>query len=196
MTSIIPDFLRRARGLIPVLMAWGLTASAAELTFDAWSDAFARDWVQHDPELATTTQYFEGAEQDSLDRKLTPVTQAFRAERVAQAKRGLTELDRFDAAGLNESQWISAAMLRWQLEDIVRAQDFEDFRLIFQQFSGLQVQLVNFLTQTHPIRNRRDIQNWRRRSTKAAPRQKSEPDAAFYRRILSFIRPSPNSIDS
>jgi uncharacterized protein (DUF885 family) len=160
MTSILPDFLRRARAFIPILMAWGVTASGADLTFDAWSDAFAKEWVQRDPELATTTQYFEGAEQDSLDRQLTPVTQAFRAERVAQARRGLTELDRFAVTDLNESQKISAAMLRWQLEDIVRAEAFEDYRLVFQQFSGLQVQLVNFLSQTHPIRNRRDIQNY------------------------------------
>ena len=160
MTSILPEFLGRARGLIPILMLWAVTASGADLTFDAWSDAFAKEWVQRDPELATTTQYFEGAEQDALDRQLTPVTQSFRAERVAMAKHGLTELDRFDAAELNESQSISAAMLRWQLEDIVRAEAFEDYHLIFQQFSGLQVQLVNFLSQTHPIRNRRDIQNY------------------------------------
>jgi uncharacterized protein (DUF885 family) len=51
-------------------------------------------------------------------------------------------------------------MLAWQLDNIIRGEEFEDFRLVFQQFSGLQVGLVNFLTQTHPIRNRRDIQNY------------------------------------
>lgn len=160
MTSTFPDVLRRAPALIPILMAWSITASAADLTFDAWSDTFAKEWVQRDPELATTTQYFDDAEQDALDRQLTPISESFRAERVAQARRGLTELARFEAAELNESQKISAAMLRWQLEDIVRAEAFDDYRLIFQQFSGLQVRLVNFLSQTHPIRNRRDIQNY------------------------------------
>ena len=37
---------------------------------------------------------------------------------------------------------------------------FADYSFIFQQYSGLQLQLVNFLDQTHPIRNRRDIENY------------------------------------
>jgi uncharacterized protein (DUF885 family) len=147
-------------GMVFVLIVWTISASGAELTFDAWADAFANDWVRADPELATTTQYFESAEQDSLDRQLTPGTKAFRAERVNLAKRGLAELTRFNAQEFNPSQKVSFAMLRWQLEDIVRAEPFEEYRLVFQQFSGLQVQLVNFLSQTHPIRNRRDIENY------------------------------------
>jgi uncharacterized protein (DUF885 family) len=135
-------------------------SAAAELTFDAWADAFAADWVRGDPNTATTTQYFDDAEQDELDRKLTPVTKEFRRARVVLARRGLEQLAKFEPAELSEQQRVSAAMLAWQLDDIVRGEEFEDFRLPFQQFSGVQVQLVNFLTQTHPIRNRRDIQNY------------------------------------
>ena len=51
-------------------------------------------------------------------------------------------------------------MLQWQLEMIVEAEPFNDYRYVFQQFGGLQVGLVNFLSQTHPIRNRRDIENY------------------------------------
>jgi uncharacterized protein (DUF885 family) len=134
--------------------------SAAELTFDAWVDAYSANWVRGDPMLATTAQYFEDAEQDELDRKLTPITKEFRAARVALARRGLAELGRFNRAELTDAQRISASMLAWQLDEIIRSDPFEDYRLVFQQFSGLQVQLVNFLSQTHPIRNRRDIQNY------------------------------------
>lgn len=144
------------------LCAAGLAGSlrGAELTFDGWVDAFSEEWVRNDPELATTTQYFDGAEQDALDGQLTPVTREFRASRVALARRGLSELAKFDRANLTPSQRISAAMLAWQLDDLVRSDAFDDYRLVFQQFSGLQVQLVNFLSQTHPIRNRRDIRNY------------------------------------
>jgi len=144
------------------LLIAGLSAMAhgAELSFDGWVDAFSAEWVRGDPTTATTTQYFEGAEQDSLDRQLTPVTKQYREARVALARRGLAELGKFDRTKLTASQRISASMLSWQLDDIVRAEAFEDYRLVFQQFSGLQVQLVNFLSQTHPIRNRRDIQNY------------------------------------
>jgi len=139
----------------------GATAvSATESTFDGWVDAFSAEWVRGDPMAATTAQYFDGAEQDALDRQLTPITKDFRAARVALARRGLGELEQFDRAKLTSSQRISAAMLEWQLEDIVHSERFEDYRLIFQQFGGLQVQLVNFLSQTHPVRNRRDIENY------------------------------------
>ena len=46
-------------------------AQAANPTFDAWADQFAARWVKRNPQLATRTQYFAGAEQDALDRQLT-----------------------------------------------------------------------------------------------------------------------------
>lgn len=128
--------------------------------FDRWADAFSADWVRADPATATATQYFTGAEQDALDRQLTPISQAYRAERVARAKAGLAALAGFDPRSLDATQRISAEMLQWQLDTIVQAEPFADYRYVFQQFSGLQVGLVNFLSQTHPIRNRRDIENY------------------------------------
>src|SRR5262245_19709556 len=65
-------------------------------TFDAWAVGVANDTVRASPMQATTTQYFTGAEQDALDRQLTPISKAYRAERVAHAKRVLAELSRFD----------------------------------------------------------------------------------------------------
>ena len=143
-----------------VLVTWGKPVAGAELTFDAWADAFASDWVHGDPMLATASQYFDDADQDDLDRKLTPISQEFRAARVALANRGLAELRKFDRSTLSQAQRISAAMLEWQLQEVVEDERFEDYRSVFQQFSGLQVRLVNFLSQTHPIRNRRDVQNY------------------------------------
>ena len=140
--------------------ALGLAASAASVPFDQWADNFAADWVRADPSSATVTQYFSGAEQDALDRQLTPITRAYRESRVARAKEGLAALAAFDPHTLNASQRISADMLRWQLEMIVQAEPFNDYRYVFQQFGGLQVGLVNFLSQTHPMRNRRDIENY------------------------------------
>ncbi len=152
------SFAYRAFLLFALLLCSWLRA--AELTFDGWADAFSAEWVSGDPMLATLTQYFDGAEQDALDRRLTPFTKEYRASRVARARHGLEELAKFKRDELTQTQRISAATLAWQLNDIVRAEEFEDYQLIFQQFRGLQVQLVNFLSQTHPIRNRRDIQNY------------------------------------
>ncbi|HEV8492409.1 MAG TPA: DUF885 family protein, partial [Candidatus Angelobacter sp.] len=163
--------------------------SAAQLTFDAWVDAFAADWARADPELATLTQYFDGDEQDALDRQLTPITKEFRQARIALARRGLEDLGKYDRSELSESQRASAALLAWQLDDLIRGETFEDFRLVFQQFGGLQVQLVNFLTQTHPIRNRRDIQNYIVRLGLVAPQLDEGIAQAKERGARGFLAP-------
>jgi uncharacterized protein (DUF885 family) len=137
-----------------------LSLSAAEKTFNSWADDFAADWVRANPQGATSTQYFTGTEQDALDRQLTPITKEYRAARVSQAKSGLAELARFDPAQLDPQQRISAATLKWNLTEVVQSEPFNDFNFVFNQFSGLHVRLVNFLSQTHPIRNARDIENY------------------------------------
>jgi len=133
---------------------------ASTKSFNQWADDFSADWMRANPQGSTSTQYFTGAEQDALDRQLTPFTRSARAARVATAKVGLAELARFDRATLTPSQRISAATLSWHLQEVVDSEQFYDFNFIFNQFGGLQVRLVNFLSQTHPIRNRRDVENY------------------------------------
>jgi uncharacterized protein (DUF885 family) len=136
------------------------TVLAGDPSFDAWLDRFAAEWMRAEPTDATTTQYFTGAEQDELDRQLTPDTDDARAARVARAQSGLAELLKFERGNLDASQRVSADTLAWQLESVVRNNVFREYDFVFNQFRGLQVSLVNFLSQVHPIRNRRDIENY------------------------------------
>ncbi len=161
--------LHRLRAFLPFVL-FVSPAFAAEPAFDTWAETFAADWVRADPEGATARQYFSGAEQDALDRQLAPVTREFRAERVATAKKGLAALARFDRAHLDAAQKISADVMAWSLEDTVQAEAFADFDFVFNQFGGLHVGLVNFLSQTHPIRHRRDIENYLARLALVAAR--------------------------
>ncbi len=133
---------------------------AADPAFDAWADALTTDTVRANPTTATATQYFSGAEQDALDRQLTPITKSYRMARVTAAKKALGELAKFDRSKLDAQQRTSAAVIDWSLSGVVNAEPFADFNFVFSQFGGLQVNLVNFLSQTHPIRNRRDIENY------------------------------------
>jgi uncharacterized protein (DUF885 family) len=146
---------------LPVFFAMTVTSLfAADPAFEEWAGALAADTIRSSPTAATYTQYFSGAEQDALDRQLTPITKAYRAERVALARRALAELAKFDRARLDAQQRTSAAVIEWSLNEEVNAEPFADFRFVFNQFGGLHVSLVNFLSQTHPIRNRRDIENY------------------------------------
>jgi uncharacterized protein (DUF885 family) len=173
-----------------LLLGASLPAPAApNAAFDQWTERFAADWVRADPSTATATQYFSGAEQDALDRQLTPISPAYRAARVAKAKEGLAALAGFEPRSLDATQRISADMLQWQLEMIVQAEPFADYRYVFQQFSGLQVGLVNFLSQTHPIRNKRDVENYLARLDLVAAQMDEGIAQATDRATRGFVPP-------
>lgn len=147
--------------LLPFLaLASEALAKEADPAFDTWVDKVTAESVRANPEQATNTQYFSGAEQDALDRLLTPNTKAYRAERVAFAQRTLAELAGLDRSKLDPQQVVSARIIEWHMDQVVKRAPFEDHGFVFNQFGGLHTSLVNFLSQTHPIRNRRDIENY------------------------------------
>ncbi len=146
--------------LFALLAAGAAPVFATDPAFDQWADALTVETMRATPTGATAAQFFSGAEQDALDRQLTPITKAYRAARIARAKAALAELAKFDRARLDAEQRISASIIEWSLKGTVDSEPFADFNFTFSQFGGLQVSLVNFLSQTHPIRNKRDIENY------------------------------------
>ena len=133
---------------------------AADAIFDLWVDALTTEAMRASPTHATAVQYFTGTEQDAADRRLTPITKAYRAERLVTARRALDELANFDRAKFSPQQRISARILEWSLNEQLKSEAFQDHDFVFDQFRGLHVSLVNFLSQTHPVRNQRDIENY------------------------------------
>jgi uncharacterized protein (DUF885 family) len=148
-----------------LVLAGGLTlvspaALAADPAFDAWVETVTTEAMRADPSGAPVAQFFTGAEQDAADRRLTPNTKAYRAERVAVARQVLSDLAKLDRAKLDAQQMVSARIIEWHMQQVVQRAPFEDHNFVFHQFRGLHVNLVNFLSQTHPVRNRRDIENY------------------------------------
>lgn len=150
---------------------------ASTPSFDQWADEFSAQWVRMNPQFATRTQYFTGAEQDALDRQLTlggAFGQTFglkaAQQRAELARKGLDALAHFPAADLTSAQRTSVAVIKWTLEDAVQGAEFAQHRFVFEQFGGLHLGLVNFLTTTHPIRNARDVENYLARLALVAPR--------------------------
>lgn len=136
--------------------------------FDHFAEGFAAEWMRANPLAATSAQYFSGEEQDELDRELIavdgqngmPLRAVDLGAYIARARRGLDRLKRFPRAALAPSQRVSAAALAWQLDDALRTAKFADQRFVFEQFRGQQVALVNFMTQIHPLRKPRDVENY------------------------------------
>jgi uncharacterized protein (DUF885 family) len=159
----------RKRLILSCFISFSAVLSAAP-AFDAWVDRFTVEWMRLDPQAATTAQFFSGAEQDALDRELRPATAEYRAKRAELARLGRNELRRQQSHELTADQRVSAAMLDWLLEDFVARHEFRDHDFVFEQFRGLQVALVNFLSQTHPIRSARDVENYLARLGQVAQR--------------------------
>ena len=151
--------------------------AAVPESFDIFTDELAAQWMRANPIAATTQQYFSGEEQDAVDRELTaqdaqfgmPLDAAALSAFVARARGGLVRLKNYPPAQLTAAQRVSAASLRWQLGDAIRMAAVADQRLVFDQFRGLHVALINFLTQVHPLRTRRDVDNYLARLNRVAP---------------------------
>jgi uncharacterized protein (DUF885 family) len=153
----------RVLGLAGVMMTAAFAVSipaAQDRGVDAFFDEFAAEWVRQDPDLATATRYFTGAEQDQLERQLTPKTDAWLQERERLAAAGLAELRRFDRAAMTDTQRVSAEVMEWLLEVVVRSAPFREYTFPFEQFRGVNVDLVNTLTVVHPLATEKDAENY------------------------------------
>src|ERR1700681_3403047 len=99
----------------------------ATRTIDDFFRDFTAEWVRHDPNLATSARYFSGDEQGRLERQLTPQTLAWKRDRIQRARQGDTELRKFTRAPLTETQRMSADLMEWQLNEVVREEPFLDY---------------------------------------------------------------------
>ncbi len=131
---------------------------ALAANIDEFFERFTKEWLRLNPVLASRAQAFDAEEQNRLDRELTPATPKQSSLELALARKGLTELRRFDRKPLSETQRVSAAVLEWQLERVVRGAPFEDHRYVFNQFRGLQSLLVQTLS-LMPVRREQDARN-------------------------------------
>ena len=127
-------------------------------------DDFFRDftatWVRGNPNLATSSRYFTGEEQDRLERQLTPQTIAYRRARIQLAKQGLAQLQKFDRSKLTATQRISADLMQWQLDTVIREEPYLDYTFPLEQMNGANVNLIESLTVRHPLANEKDAENY------------------------------------
>ena len=137
-----------------------ILAPAQQGTIDEFFDRFTAEWIRHNPNQATSARYFTGEEQDRLERQLTPVNKAYTLELIAMANKGLAELRSFDRGRMTEVQRLSADVLEWQLDALVRSEEYLDIYFPFEQNGGVNVNLPSALTVGHPIATEKDAENY------------------------------------
>jgi len=121
---------------------------------------FTSEWMRGNPNAATSTRYFSGDSQNQLERQITPETSSYRRDRIALARKGLAELRKFDRSNISEVQRVSADLMEWQLNTIVREEPYLDYSFPLNQFNGINVNMVEALTVRHPLSNERDAMNY------------------------------------
>ena len=134
--------------------------SAARPPLLAFFDSFADEWMRRQPSASTGSRYFEGEVQATLDRQLTPLNEAFQAETVTLARRGLSELARYDGTPMSDAERVSVEVMRWQLQTLVDGWAHRDYQFPLQQMSGANVSLPNLMTVIHPVQGARDADNY------------------------------------
>jgi uncharacterized protein (DUF885 family) len=129
-------------------------------SIDDFFQAYTDQWMLRQPNAATGSRYFGGATQLEMDRQLTPLTDEFRRETVALARRGLAQLAGFDRAAMSDTQRVSAELMQWQLQTIVDGERYGDYDFPLEQFRGANVSLPNLMTVVHPLRSAQDADNY------------------------------------
>jgi uncharacterized protein (DUF885 family) len=198
-------------GLIVALAGTIAAAQGARSgqTIDDFFNDFAAEWVRSNPDQATATRYFTGAEQDRLEQQLTPATDAYLRARIELASKGLVELGKFDRAGLTEQQRVSAELAQWQLQTVVDQEPYIDFVFPLEQMNGVNVRVVEALTVRHPLLTDKDAVNYvaalgqvstRMEEAIAEARRRADKGVlpprfilqATVRQMRGFTEPSPN----
>jgi uncharacterized protein (DUF885 family) len=148
--------------LLVMLSAISISApqTPAPHTIDQFFTDFTAEWVRGNPNAATGARYFTGEEQDRLERQLTPQTEAYTRERIALARKGLAQLRKFDRTRMSDMQRVSADLMEWQLDTVTREAPYLDYSFPLNQFNGVNVTLVEFLTVRHPLSNEHDAANY------------------------------------
>ncbi len=152
--------MTRSLLIILVCAVCALPLPAPQITIDDFFRTFTDDWVRHDPNLATSARYFAGEEQDRLERQLRPETQAWKRDRIRRARQGLAELRKFDRTRMTDTQRVSADLMQWQLDTVVREEPFLDFTFPLEQFNGVNVGLIETLTVRHPLLSEKDASSY------------------------------------
>jgi len=144
------------------LLAAALLASpqGQDRALDQFFDEFAAGWMRTDPNRTTATRYFTGEEQRRFERDLTPVSDAFRRDRIGRARRGLSQLRAFDRRNMSDAQRLSADVLEWQLQVVVDGEPYLDYAFPFDQFQATNISLVDALTTSHPLVSEADANNY------------------------------------
>ena len=113
------------------------------------------------PEMMTQLGLADSLGIDYFNSRLTDRSEAHVRHLLAQGHEDLDTLRRYDRAKLTASERLSADILGWFLETAVNGGDrFFYHPYAIEQMDGIQVALPNFMVNVHPLRTRRNCEDY------------------------------------
>ena len=157
----------RIRAVAAFFLAASLLLSA-ERTIDDFFREFTDEWMRLNTDLAASSRYFTGPEQDAMERKIRPITPETHKAAENHYRKGLAELRKFDKSKLTPSQRRSAEILEHQLQTGLETNRFRDFSFPLgpNGVSGLP----SLMAVSHAVNTPRDAENYVARLEHLAPR--------------------------
>src|SRR5260221_3862887 len=165
------------------LLLFAAPLPAPESAIDDFFRAFTDEFMRFETDFAAQARYFTGAEQDAIERRIVPRTEASRAVGSRLAQKVLNHLRSFDRAKMTEAQRLSADLMAWDLDNRVQGEPFHDYSFPLVQFNGAPSGLTWLLTVQHSVATARDAENYVARLGQVMPRM--EEAIAEARRLIS-----------
>lgn len=121
---------------------------------------FTAEFAMETPELLTGLGMIDNTPLDFHSGKLSDYTKAHDDKNIARLKKARAMMNRFDPEKLKGQEKLSWEISTWFLDDIISQAEFDYSGYRVNQISGPLVDLPQFLTDTHVIKNEKSVRRY------------------------------------
>ena len=121
---------------------------------------FTAEFAMATPELMTGLGMIDNTPLDFHSGKLSAYTKQQDDENIARLKRARTMMNRFDPEKLKGQEKLSWEISTWFLDDLIAQSEYEYSGYRVNQISGPTVDLPQFLTDIHVIKNEKSVKRY------------------------------------
>ncbi len=121
---------------------------------------FTAEFAMETPELLTGLGMVDNTPLDFHSGKLSEYTKAQDDKNVARLKKARAMMNRFNPEKLKGQEKLSWEISTWFLDDIIAQAEFDYSGYRVNQISGPTVDLPQFLTDTHVIKNEKSVKRY------------------------------------
>lgn len=112
------------------------------------------------PEILSSLGFIDNTPLDFHSGRLADYTKAQDEESLAKLRKARQGLDRYGPDGLEGQELLTWKITAWFLDDLIRQAEFEHGGYRVNQISGVTVNMPQFLTDTHVIKNRKSVERY------------------------------------